>query len=504
MAPMIPNDLRPHLERAGFLCVENARLWDGAPSIALLAHCRLPKDVRTSAVAVTASIGDGLLAVQAIRACGAPVVFVVRGPRWECWRQETPSPAYLDSGSSKELAPFFDKHKDALTPDAIYRAKVWGRLDPAMRQTEFVDIGLMPLVESEIGRKVSELLEDSVSGLAKELGWKRAGELDKQQARWLIQAPFWLLAAKILQDKRVPRFIQMDLQNPEEVYERLSRHYNSERPQPVAVQNERRTALLRVAVKISEFAALDLMTTEALGHVYESTLINDATRKLLGTHSTPSWLIDYVVGGLRPLIVKLPPIGRRVFEPACGHAGFLVSALRLLDELRPANFSEPREKYLRKRLRGVDVDSFSQDVARLALTLADVPNPNGWSLDIADVFMGNLLAEESAKADIVLGNPPFENFDAKDRPANSLVNKAAEIFRRSIENLAPNSVFGFVLPQGFLTSKEGADCRRYVQKHCEIREVTLFADKVFQYGEAESAIILGQKKEAEPQSRIRK
>ena len=184
-------------------------------------------------------------------------------------------------------------------------------------------------------------------------------------------------------------------------------------------------------------------------------------------------------------------------------AGFLVAALRLLDELRPSDYSEPRETYLRKRLRGVDVDDFSQDVARLALTLADVPNPNGWTLNIADVFKGNLLAEEASNADIVLANPPFEKLTAKDRTAGSLVNKAAEIFRRTIENLAPNGIFGFVLPQGFLTSKEATDCRRYIQKHCEIHEITLFADKVFQYGEPESAIILGQKKNVESHSCVR-
>jgi hypothetical protein len=96
----------------------------------------------------------------------------------------------------------------------------------------------------------------------------------------------------------------------------------------------------------------------------------------------------------------------------------------------------------------------------------------------------------------VFANPPFEKLAAKDRAAGSLVNKAAEIFRRTVENLAPNSLFGFVLPQGFLTSKEGEACRRYIQTYCEIHEITLFADKVFQYGDSESAIIIGQKRNA--------
>src|SRR5579862_1297673 len=503
---MTPKDFLPHLERVGFsraLCVFDARLWEErARSVPLLAHSRLPKDVRTSAVAVISSVGDNFQAVRAIKACGAPVVFVVFGPRWECWRQEETAAKPLDSGNPSELARFFQKHKAALNPNAIYRAKIWGRLDPTARQLEFVDIGLMPLVEGEIGKKVSELLESAVRNLADELGWSNAEKITDDQGKWLIQAPFWLLAAKILQDKKVSKFARIDLLKPEEVYEKLAHHYNSECPDPISVPKSRLNALLRVAKKIREFAALDLMTTEALGHVYESALINEATRKRLGTHCTPSWLIDYMVGRLRPLIANLSPDGRRVFEPACGHAGFLVAALRLLDELRPSNFPEKRESYLRKRLRGVDVDDFSQDVARLALTLADVPNPNGWKLDIADLFKGTRLAEESAKADIVLANPPFEDFSADERRRFSLFNRAAEIFRRTIENLKEFSVFGFVLPQGFLTRQESRECRRYLLEHCEIHEITLFADKVFEYGEAESAIIIGRKKKIEPGWRV--
>ena len=54
--------------------------------------------------------------------------------------------------------------------------------------------------------------------------------------------------------------------------------------------------------------------------------------------------------------------------------------MRLLSELLPANWREPRRDYLRKRLRGVESDPFALEIARLSLTLADVPNPNGWAL----------------------------------------------------------------------------------------------------------------------------
>jgi N-6 DNA Methylase len=80
---------------------------------------------------------------------------------------------------------------------------------------------------------------------------------------------------------------------------------------------------------------LVLTTTEALAYVYENTLISKETRSALGTHSTPSFLVDYVVGNLADWVNDIPADKRSVYEPACGHAAFLVSAMRLLAELLP-------------------------------------------------------------------------------------------------------------------------------------------------------------------------
>ena len=63
-------------------------------------------------------------------------------------------------------------------------------------------------------------------------------------------------------------------------------------------------------------------------------------------------------------------------------AVFLVSAMRLLTELLPDDKAIPsrRGPYLRSRLHGTDIDPFALELARLSLTLTDIPNPNGWDL----------------------------------------------------------------------------------------------------------------------------
>ncbi len=469
-------------------------LWSGLGEAALVAHSRLPKDLRTAAFAVFESRLSNQGAFATAKATGAPLAIEVVNEEWQIFRIGENELHSLKQGRIQQLGTYLHKNASAFNPDAVYRAKTWGRSDPSVRQLDFVDAGLLPIVERELGDRLGKLLEECVEELAGSLGWINLTESrpDERKAEWLIQAPFWLLAAKTLRDKRVDRFKRIDLTNFDDVFGRLAKHYRSDGTGAIHVPKNRQKALTSVANRIERFASLELLTAEALGHVYESTLINKATRKKLGTHSTPPWMIDYILGKLRPWIAEMPAEERFVFEPACGHAGFLVAALRLLDELRPSDFAEPRNTYLRKRLHGVDVDTFSQEIARLALTLADVPNPNGWDLVNADMFASDIIESETRKANIVLLNPPFESFGS-DAHAGWLKNKAAETLSRIVHNLPAGGVIGFVGPQGILQSKQARDVRRTLLENYEISEVLLFADKVFQYGTPESTVIIARK-----------
>lgn len=472
---------------------ERVRALECGVEIPIVVHSRAPKDLRTAAIAIIEDDGTDDRLLQT-RLTGAPLVFGIGEARWRCGRFVRGGLKILSSGPLESLGKYIYCHKEAIQPDAIYRAKAWGRLDPSVRQPDFVDYGWFPLVEKEVGARVTALLEDCVSELASTLGWTSLDDnpAARAKAEWLIQAPFWLLAAKTLHDKRVERFRRLDLEDFNTVFSRLASHYKSDDAQPLSVPKNRRRALDAVAQRIGRFASLELMSTEALGHVYESALINKATRKRLGTHCTPVWLIDYIIGQLRPWIIEMPVATRKVFEPGCGHAGFLVGALRLLDELRPNGHDEPREKYLRKRLHGVDVDPFSQEVARLALTLADVPNPNGWRLIQGNMFETDIIVRESAAANIVLANPPFESFRDEKQPG-FLPNKAAETLSRVVYNLPVGGVLAFVLPQSVLKSAQGKQMREYMLRNYEMPEITLFADKVFQFGQPESAVIIARR-----------
>lgn len=503
---LTPEQVAEHLQGIHFApehIASDVRLWDGGLTIPRLAYCRTPHDIRSAGIAIinVPVGGSSQHAVSSMKASGAPLVVTLGGRHdWELWRQSfANAPRMVHGGEARKLGGYLRDYRSVLNPDAIYRAKLWGRVEPKERQPELLDLSYLPLVESGLGGKVAVLLEECFEHLLGELGWsygKKEGEgMSPRQSRWLVQAPFWLLAAKILRDKQVQSFKNIDLTDFSGTFGKLARHYQSRKsePSPVTVAKYQEKALTEVAGRIGQFHSLQLMSTEALGHIYESSIINKETRKRWGTHSTPVWLIDYMLARLRPLIADMHWTKRRVFEPAVGHGGFLVAGLRVLDELLPASERPNRKTYLRDRLSGVDLDDFSQEVARLALTLADVPNANGWDLDCLDMYQGDELESRISQADIVLANPPFEDFSSSERRPGSLVNKAAEIVRQTTLHLPRGGIFGLVLPQTFLGSKEGIETRRRLLNDCEVIEMTLFADKVFEFGEPESVIILGHK-----------
>ncbi|MEZ5386745.1 MAG: N-6 DNA methylase [Prosthecobacter sp.] len=457
----------------------------------LVAYADQPFDARTSTLVAVDASSFGEDTIPLLRPLGAPVVAQCHNDHVLFWRQTASAPKFVERVAASKIASFFQAHREELAPNALYRAKVWSRTDETVQQLTFVDAGLLPVVEQTAGEDLRQLLERAVTTTKKVLGWKQ--DISEDNGRWLLKAVFWLLAAKILKDKNVPGFMRGSLCDLEAVYDKLARHYNKHEPRPVQINgSKRRDALLGAAEMIQGFGHCGAVTTESLAWVYESALIDRATRQEFGTHSTPAWLVDEIVSKLSPWIKEMEVDDRRVFEPACGHAGFLISAMRLLSELLPEERAPERKSYLRQRLQGIEADSFAYEVAKLSLTLADVPNDNGWMLKNEDMFEEDALRTAISKASIVLANPPFGPFgDA--RPDGAMHKKADETFRQIVDALPVNGVFGIVMPQGILHSTQGKALRRKLLDEYDISEITLFADKIFNYGEPETAVILGRR-----------
>ena len=474
--------------------------------VPLVGFAQAPTDSRSACVAVLSTTNGSRLAVEDCKPLGAPLVFVCSQNALQWWKQGAKAPEFLENIPANEVDQFFQRHREEFSPGAVYRAKTWGRFQTAY-QLSFVDLGLMALVEEEVGKFLGELIERNVSALKGRLGWTRVTD---DQGRWLLQTVFWLVSGKILRDKQVAGFKDLNLNEVEEVFHRVANHYGTK---PLAAGSARKLEALRESARtISQFSSLVLTTTESLAHVYENTLISKETRLSLSTHRTPSFLVDYVLGNLADWIKEIPADQRSVFEPACGHAAFLVSAMRLLTEMLPPDKEIPsrRGPYLRSRLHGNDIDPFALELARLSLTLTDIPNPDGWDLKPQDMFLDNRLAEQAKGNTILLANPPFDNFAPQEqhfyRDRNSQVrflNKSAEMLWRTLPQLPQGGVFGVVLPQTFLHSNNAKDLRELLIREYELREICLFPDKVFPFSGAESAVLVGRRKKVTGRTHVR-
>jgi len=327
----------------------------------------------------------------------------------------------------------------------------------------------------------------------------------EKTGQWLFQSAFWLFAAKVLKDKEVKNFHNLDLSDPASALLEVHNHYHSERR--LKYSKRQQNALQEAAFILSDFGNLSCLTIESLAYVYENTLIDKNIRKALGIHATPSYLVDYIVWQMAGWIEKIPPEKRVVLEPSCGHAPFLIAAARLLREMVYFDDSKKLHDYLKTHLIGIDKDDFAREIARLSLTLADVPNPNDWNLQAANIFQGEFLQNQAKRSTILLCNPPFEDFTPQEqseykRNTNELhcFNKAAEVLCRTLPHMPAGSVFGVILPQGFLHSTKQAipDLRKLMIKGYELAEICTLPENVFAVGKHKSVVILGRKIESKP------
>lgn len=513
-SPQSATDLVPHLRRCGYGEDQLALPFKfDDVTVPVVAFAGKPWDSWSACIAVVDVDGDSRKSAARVSTLGVPTVFACHGGGVDWWAMGPVGP----KGEPRFLAwskigAAFDEERESLRPSRIYASKLRKPGSPG-EQLWFFDAGLMPAVESRRGEALTRLVEDAISGLRSELG----ARLKSRQAQEdVYRTVFWLLAAKILHDKRVPNFVRIDLKNVDEVFDRIGRHHGETGRFPPFGESGR-SAIDAAAKRIAACGWLADVSSESLAQVYENALIDKTAgrakrekaskaydiRKELGIHSTPSVLINHMLSQLWPLIEQIKPDNRHVFEPACGHAPFLTASMRWLRDWGGADGSGNSHQYLRSHLHGLEAEPFALQLAKLALTLADEPHGNKWALTRADMFEPGVLARHAKKARILLANPPYQVFGGEYRAHYKKLGeeitaqtKAVEMLKRALPALPPGSVFGVVAPLGVLHDKESLPVREFLVSECELTEIDVFADNLFEHGDHEVAVLMGRKKNA--------
>ncbi len=449
------------------------------------AFARQPADYDSACVAVFLQNGGG--PPLRYRSLGAPYAIEVQEDGivpWSIGRDEATTRAPVGRIPADAMDRFFVSVGRKWSPAEVLRAKNIGRgTHPG--ELDFVDLGLVTALEGEISRKLDGLLTRAMS--AGQKAYRRATG-QKPEPEELYRLVFRLLAGKVFHDRAVGDFRHLDANtDAREVLKAVCKYYDE--PNNYLANRDAQQA---VAAELWTNLSFQNLSVDALALVYENTLVDDTLRHDNGIHSTPRRIARHVVERLP--FESIAESERIVVEPCSGHGVFLVAALkRMRDLLDPSWDAKRRHRYFAERLLGFEHDPFAREVNKLCLTLADFPNPNGWSLEKADVFTSRKLTDALGTARIVLCNPPFEKFSKADRlKYGSAIGtlKPLEVLRRTLRHAHPAAALGFVLPRTMVDGSSYRDVRGELARRFRQLEITALPDKVFRHADVETVLLL--------------
>ena len=454
-----------------------------------VAFGREPPSYDTACIAlVFPNHKTGIELVSECRAVGAPVALEVADDRITQWKvsADTDRIAKWDEFHPNSIPQRLKEKKNEWSPDIIVRGKnVFAKLAP--RQLDFIDLGLIPALERQVRDKLDRLLREVISSAISVHKNSTGREPDLQQ---LFRLVFRFVAAKLLADRRVTPFrsVKKD-SDPETVLTRVSRYYSQ--TEPVIEDAQTRAA---VAGAIWGAVSFQNLSVDALADIYENTLVDEQVRRKLGTHSTPASVARYMVSRL----INEENISdiHQIIEPCSGHAIFLVAALERLRDLLPSQLPpQERHRFFVRTLRGFERDAFALEIGKLCLMLADFPFPDGWHLVSADIFASQKFDSTLKRSDIVLCNPPFEDFseDVRQLYTNRRsVQKPAELLHRVLDELKPSGTLGFVLPRQFIDGRAYKNIRQRLADRYELIEIVSLPDRIFHISQIETSLLIGR------------
>ena len=209
---------------------------------------------------------------------------------------------------------------------------------------------------------------------------------------------------------------------------------------------------LRAFLKIIDEFTYD--HSERLGDAFEYLLSVLGAQGDAGQFRTPRHIIDFIVA------VVDPKKGDKVLDPACGTAGFLISAYK---HILAANTDTNSQSTLTPDERGRLVSDFngydiSPDMVRLSLVnmyLHGFREPHIYEYD-------TLTSAErwNEYADVILANPPFMSPRGGIRPHNrfSVQSTRSEVLfvDYMAEHLTPEGRAGIIVPEGIIFQSQGA------------------------------------------------
>ena len=228
--------------------------------------------------------------------------------------------------------------------------------------------------------------------------------------------------------------------------------------------------------------------SEMLGDAFEYLLSIMGSQGDAGQFRTPRHIIDFLVAVVDPQKTDT------ILDPACGTAGFLISAYNHIREKNHQQLTPDEQKRLINNFSGYDI---SPDMVRLSLVnlfLHNFSNPNIWEYD-------TLSSEErwNESFDVVLANPPFMSPKGGIRPHKKFSissNRSEVLFVDYIaEHLNSKGRAGIIVPEGVIFQSGTAykDLRKMLVENYLYAVISLPAGIFNPYSGVKTSILLMDK-----------
>jgi type I restriction enzyme M protein len=190
--------------------------------------------------------------------------------------------------------------------------------------------------------------------------------------------------------------------------------------------------------------------SEDSGDAYEYLLSILGSQGDAGQFRTPRHIIDFIVEAVDPQKEET------VCDPACGTAGFLISAFKhIIRENKDKPLTPDERKNLTKHFVGYDISPDMVRLSKVNMYLHHFSNPTIYEYD-------TLTSEEKwdENFDVMLANPPFMSPKGGIRPHKRFsvqANRSEVLFVDYIlEHLRPNGRAGIIVPEGIIFQSANA------------------------------------------------
>ena len=244
-----------------------------------------------------------------------------------------------------------------------------------------------------------------------------------------------------------------------------------------------------VIERVDELRFRAQMEKHELSHLYEAKIKNmgNAGRNG-GEYYTPRPLIRAMIK------VTAPKIGERIYDGACGSAGFLCEAF---DYLSPqATKAADLTTLQTKTFYGKEKKSLAYVIAIMNMILHGIEAPN--------IVHANTLAENIAdiqdkdRFDVILANPPFGGKERKEVQQNFPVKTGETAFlflQHFVKSLKAGGRAAIVIKNTFLSNTDNASVslRKLLLESCNVHTVLDCPGGTFQGAGVKTVVLFFEK-----------